>query len=310
MINLYNQDCLDIYKNINQSSVDLILCDPPYGTIQGLKLNWKEKITWDQTINPNDFFMMSNYLLRMNGKMILFSQEPYTSYLIQNTNQNMLFCYRMIWEKNHFANSFTCKKAPLNYYEDIIIFQKKYDSLFDHPLRSYSKKIYTYINKSKKEINNILGHQKTDHFFRFSSTQFDLCTKEVYEQMIDVFSIDQMDDFMEYKECEKIHSTFKSTFKSTFNLSKNKKYKSNILKYKKDQNNIHPTQKPIALLEDLIFTYSNENDLILDNCMGSGSTGIAACNLKRRFIGIEKDKDIFEAASKRLKEHQRQLKLF
>ena len=72
----------------------------------------------------------------------------------------------------------------------------------------------------------------------------------------------------------------------------------------------HPTQKPVALLEYLIKTYSNENDLILDNCMGSGSTGIAACNLKRRFIGIEKDKDIFEAASKRLKEHQRQLKLF
>ena len=99
---------------------------------------------------------------------------------------------------------------------------------------------------------------------------------------------------------------FNKDLPSTFNLWEGKKYKSNILKYKKDYNGFHPTQKPIALLEDLIKTFSNEGDLVVDLTIGSGSTAIAALNTGRFFIGIEKDDKYFEIAQKRIKEHTQQ----
>jgi len=99
-------------------------------------------------------------------------------------------------------------------------------------------------------------------------------------------------------------------YPSIFNLPKGAKYKSNILEYSKDYDGFHPTQKPVKLLEDLLYTYSNENDKILDFTMGSGSTGIACINTNRHFIGIEKNESYFNLACKRIKEHQLQLKLF
>jgi site-specific DNA-methyltransferase (adenine-specific) len=309
MITLHNNDCLKIYKNIKNSSIDLILCDPPYGTIQNLKLNWRKKIDWDIQIDIDDFFLMANHLLRQNGKMIVFGQEPFTSKLIQNTKYNIEFNYRLIWQKNHFANSWMAKKAPLNLFEDIIVFTKKYDTLYDHPLRLYSKKIHIFINKNIKDINKILGHRKAEHFFYHNTMQFGLCTKEVYQELINVFKINIMPDFISYDDCYKINKKYKSKYKSTYNLPADKKYKSNIFRYNKDKKNMHPTQKPVLLLQDLICTYSNPNDLVLDNCMGSGSTGIAAMNTKRNFIGIEKDTEIFEMAEQRLYDHQQQLNL-
>ena len=95
---------------------------------------------------------------------------------------------------------------------------------------------------------------------------------------------------------------FKNEFASTFNLWEGNKYKSNILKYKKDYNGYHPTQKPILLLEDLIKTFSNENDLIVDLTMGSGSTGVACVNTNRNFIGIELDENYFKIAEQRISE--------
>lgn len=113
-----------------------------------------------------------------------------------------------------------------------------------------------------------------------------------------------MDGFLDYQEVKE-----KNT-ESIFNLWEGLKYKSNILEYSKDYEGLHPTQKPVLLLEDLIKTYSHTGDLILDFTMGSGSTGIAAWNTNRSFIGIEKDKDYFAAAKERLEKHQKQLKLF
>ena len=101
MIQLFNGDCLEEYKKIEPGSVDLILCDPPYGTVRGLTFDKdkESKYNWDIAISPEDIFRIANRVLRMNGKMILFSQEPYTSRLIQSSFENINFCYRMIWEK-------------------------------------------------------------------------------------------------------------------------------------------------------------------------------------------------------------------
>jgi len=101
-------------------------------------------------------------------------------------------------------------------------------------------------------------------------------------------------------ELKLIYNQYKIEYASTFNLWEGNKYKSNILKYKKDYNGYHPTQKPVLLLEDLIKTFSNENDLVVDLTMGSGSTGVACRNTNRRFIGIEKDEKYFEIAVRRV----------
>jgi len=109
-----------------------------------------------------------------------------------------------------------------------------------------------------------------------------------------------MSDFMEYKDALEIYRTFEDKTLSTFNLWEGNKYKSNILKYKKDYDGHHPTQKPILLLEDLIKTFSNEEDMIVDLTMGSGSTGVACKNTNRNFIGIEMDDKYFEIAKERI----------
>jgi len=160
----------------------------------------------------------------------------------------------MIWEKDHFANALTAKKAPVNYYEDVLVFSKNHDFEGLHPLRPYFKIIKDYIGLNLKQINNKLGHRRAEHTFYIDSTQYCLCTEKTYLELIDVFGIDKMQGVLTYTELENINRKYQSTF----NLWEGKKYKSNILKYKKDYTGHHPTQKPVLLLEDLIKTFSNE----------------------------------------------------
>ena len=126
--------------------------------------------------------------------------------------------------------------------------------------------------------------------------QFSLCTELTYAELIERYGIDSMDGFIPYEELAEIDRKFDSVF----NLWQGGKHKSNILRYKKDYDGYHPTQKPVALLDDLIRTYSNEGDHVVDLTMGSGSTGVAAANTGRKFIGIEKDDNYFEIARKRI----------
>ena len=121
-------------------------------------------------------------------------------------------------------------------------------------------------------------------------------------------------DFIEFEETfeelKQIDSEYKIKYGSTFNLWEGKKYKSNILKYKKDYDGHHPTQKPVLLLEDLIKTFSNEGNTVIDLTMGSGSTGVACKNTNRNFIGIEMDDKYFEIAKERINKETRQQELF
>jgi DNA modification methylase len=313
-IELIKGDCTIEHKSIKDGSIDLILTDLPFGTMKGLNAEpikssndknyvagggYKKGYGWDTIIEPKKIYEIANRILRKNGKMILFCQEPFTTFLITESIPNVPFSYRAIWEKNDFANCLFSKKAMVNYYEDILIFSKNHDQERLHPLRPYFKMVMDFIGLNKKAIVEKIG-QKADHTFRTESTQYLLCTEKTYNELIEVFGINKMEGFKSYNEIKAIDENFKKEFASTFNLWEGKKYKSNILKYKKDYDGYHPTQKPVLLLEDLIKTFSNENDLVVDLTMGSGSTGVACINTKRNFIGIEKDENYFNVAKNRI----------
>jgi DNA modification methylase len=311
MIQLLHGDCLIESEKIESGSVDLILTDLPYGTVKDIKNvnhGMSGKCDWDVVIDTDKIMQIANRILRKNGKMILFAQQPFTNELINKATSNVPFNYSMIWQKDHFANSLTAKKAPLNYYEDVLVFSKSYDSECLHPLRNYVDKIKKYTNYSFSYFLKMTGNQGFYHFMYSDNKnpQFDLCTEKTYLRLIEVFKINNMEGFLNYAELERINKKFVSTF----NLWEGRKYKSNILKYKKDYNGYHPTQKPVLLLEDLIKTFSNENDLVVDLTMGSGSTGVACVNTKRNFIGIEMDEGYYKIAQIRTNTAIGQTKLF
>ena len=302
MIKLYKGDCLIESDKIESGSVDLILTDLPYGTVKDIKNvnhGMSGKCDWDVVIDTNKIMQIANRILRKNGKMVLFAQQPFTTELINKALSNVPFNYSMIWEKDHFANALTAKKAPLNYYEDVLVFSKNNEFEGLHPLRPYFKQVFEFIGGTKKSIIEKIGGG-ADHTFRFNSSQFDLCTEQTYRKIMVVFSIFNMKGYKTFEELKEIDNEFKKKFASTFNLWEGKKYKSNILKYKKDYTGHHPTQKPVLLLEDLINTFSNENDLLVDLTMGSGSTGVACVNTNRKFIGIEQDENYFNIATDRI----------
>ena len=296
---LLQGDCLEVMKDIPDGSVDLILCDLPYGTMKGAGLDgWRNQTTyWDIQLDINKMFFEYERVLRENGTIILFSQEPYTSKLRTYKKDNIEFAYPLIWKKDHFANPLFSKKAPVSYFEDLSVFYKKYDTLGLNPLRQYSRNLLEFLNmESCKDINKKLNHRKAEHFFYWDTNQFKLCTEETYNEMIEKLKIDKWEKFKSYNELK----TINKKYERVFNLSTDTKTKSNILEYKKDYQGLHPTQKPVALLEDIIKTYTNEGETVLDNCMGSGSTGVACKNTNRDFIGIELDEKYFNIAKERI----------
>ena len=298
---LWQGDCLELMRDIPDGSVDMILCDLPYGTMKGAGLDgWNSQSTqWDERLNTEKLFTEYERVLREKGIAVLFSQEPYTTELRKQKHPNFEFAYPLIWKKDHFANALIAKKAPVSYFEDLSVFYKKYDRQLLNPLRQYFNRILHFIGFSScKEVNRELGHRRAEHCFYIDTMQFGLCTEKSYQELIDRFHIDMMEGYKTFDECNKIAKRFNRTF----NLPKDQKFIGNVLEFKKDYQGLHPTQKPVALLEHLIKTYTNEGDTVLDNCMGSGSAGVAAVNMCRNFIGIELDHGYFEIAQQRISE--------
>ena len=300
-------DCIERMKEIDAGSVDMVLTDPPYGTMKhtGLYGGDAERTAWDNALEPADIFELCERVLRTNGALALFSQEPYTARLITQAHGNLPFSYRMVWKKDSFANPLGAKKAPVQYTEDVSVYRKRYDTLSEHPVRKYSRGLFAWIGKSKKQIFADMGNEGACHFMRHDSMQFALCTASTYQQMVDIYGIDKMPGFIEYHELKREDEAFKRKYPATFNLPLGQKYKSNILEYRKDYSGHHPTQKPVALLEDLIETYTNEGDTVLDFTMGSGSTGVACVNTGRKFIGIELDAEYYAIAEQRIADAKR-----
>ena len=303
---LFFGDCLIESDKIESGSVDLILTDLPYGTMEGqsktgIYHNGEEKHEWDSIIDTDKIMQIANRILRKNGKMILFAQEPFTRELINKAIPNVPFNYRAIWLKDTLGSFMRSKSALLYKTEDILVFSKTYDTDLNHPVYNYADLVIEYINKPKKQIFEEMGHQGAFHFLLGkNSFQVHLCTEKTYKQMIEMYGINKMNGFVEYDILKKQENEFYKQTQSIFNLWEGNKYKGNILKYKKDYNGYHPTQKPILLLEDLIKTFSNEGDLVCDLTMGSGSTGVACKNTNRSFIGIEKDEAYFKIAEQRI----------
>lgn len=232
---LYNNDCIEIMKNIESKSVDLILCDLPYGTTS---------CKWDSIIPFESLWEQYNRIIKDNGAIVLFSAQPFTTKLINSNLKN--YKYSWYWIKNTCTGFAFAKHQPMRKVEDINIFYKKKPLYIPQGLIELEKPI------SKKKKDN-----KKDSIYKMSTL-----TKEY--------------------------------------VSKYTNYPNNLLFFNKESKTVHPTQKPIDLLEYLINTYTRDGDIVLDNCMGSGSCGIAALNLERKFIGIELNKDYFNIAKNRI----------
>ena len=304
-IKLLQGDCLIESENIPSGSVDLILTDLPYGNMKNAPSTWDaDKTKWDTVIEPKEVYAIANRILRMNGKMILFSQEPYTTRLITEAIPSLPFNYRAIWEKDTFANALGVNRNMVSFYEDILVFSKTHDTEDLHPLRNYLKECKERSGMTNKQFNHLYSdyYNKTgcrdrsvlEHYW--APSQFMLPTIEIYEKILQPTGYFPIP----YAKLKEIDDQFKKDLPSTFNLWEGNKYKSNILRYKKDYDGYHPTQKPVALLEDLIKTFSNEGDTIVDLTMGSGSTGVACKNTGRNFVGIELDDEYFGIAKKRI----------
>ncbi len=207
-------------------------------------------------------------------------------------------------------------------------------------LREYSEKVYKFIGKGLKAINKKLGHRKVEHFFYFKSSQFGLCTNETYNQLIKEYNIDEMEEFLDYEILEVLwegnptynpQKTEGTPYKNGAIPNSNNVYGTarekgtvtktdrhptsiipeyegdSILVYKNPHKTIHRTQKPVELLEWLIKTYSNEGDTVIDFTMGSGTCAIGCINTKRKFIGVEMDKEIYDLAFDRIEKHKKNI---
>jgi len=311
MNKLIQGDCLIENNQIQDGSVDLILTDLPYGIMDtdgGQKLGIND---WDKTIDPKDLFDISNRILRKNGKIVLFSQEPYTTTLINKSIPNIPFNYRAIWVKDNFANCLSVNKAMVSYYEDVLVFSKTHNLNEENEIRDYlieerdkTKKL-GYTDRQLRTMCGVSlkGGGLLCHYW--GHEQWAMPTENHYNTLKLTGCFDR-----EFSEIKEKNDRLKLKSLSVFNLWEGNKYKSNILKYKKDYNGYHPTQKPVLLLEDLIKTFSNENDLVVDFTMGSGSTGVACMNTNRNFIGIEKDEKYYNITVKRIKDYKSQQQLF
>jgi len=299
---MINGECITVMKFLINKGVQVnhILTDIPYGTVQGLSLEgWKKKgyvPNWDVRINPYEMLECCFYISKSNSNLMLFSQEPNT-YDIFKANeefQKYVLSNKMIWEKNNHANSFAAKTTPVNMYEEILLFRKSLDETNSVELRTYFKNMLDYIGVSKKEVMNQLG-QGLDHCFRYANRTFYIPTEKNYNALIETYGIDKMVGFIPYSD---LKNMWKQENDIIFNIPSGQNLVRNVFQFKKDLNNIHPTQKPVALLEELLSIFTREHDIVLDFTSGSGSTGIACLNKNRKFIGIELDETFYKESIK------------
>ena len=236
---LIHGDCLEKMKGIPDKSIDMILCDLPYGTTA---------CKWDVVIPLEPLWEQYGRIIKDNGAIVLFGSEPFSSYLrMSNIKQ---YKYDWVWDKKHSTNFMLAKKQPLKYHENIIIFNSK----IYYPIKTKRAKDKDYSgSRNEFKNNNIVSKVK--------DTTKNLRT-HLYPKSI-------IEEHSQKAECNNI-------------------------------NRVHPTQKPVALLEYLIKTYTQENEIVLDNCMGSGTTAIACINTNRNYIGFEMDKHYCDIANERI----------
>lgn len=311
-------------QEIPSGSVDLIVCDPPYGTINGIGQStdkFTKDTSWDVIIPTGELFAQYTRILRNNGTLVLFSQEPYTSHLRTFRAKNLVFTYPMIWLKDSTGNPLKAKIAPLSFFEDLSVWRKRIDIVSnEHPLRAYSKALVGYIGKTYQEIGADFiakGYDKptrAQHFLAYDCNQFHLCTLETYQLLTEDYNLRNWDGFREFTDIKAENERWLRENETgddfIFNLPEGKAAVSNVLEFRKDLGTFHPTQKPVALIARIIEQYTNPGDLVLDNCMGSATTAVAAIRTKRNWIGFELSADFYAKALARIDETLRTPTLF
>ena len=316
MNTLYNGDCLTEMKNIPDKSVDLILTDLPYGTTA---------CKWDIIIPFEDLWKEYKRVLTDTGIVALFGDNgPFTAQLIMSNKE--WFKYNWIWKKPYSTGFLSAKKQPLRNIESISIFYNLGNTDNDLNSRINKNKIeYLKLErtKSKKTMKEINEHFNSVGLHWFLNSQYALIKKEEYEELqkwtgcfqksyeeflkLDKETLNpiynpQMSEGKPYTIKEHIKEAniygYKKLCKEKINNGE--RFPTQVLEFSSDKDKLHPTQKPVSLLEYLIKTYTNEGMIVLDSTMGSGSTGVACVNTNRNFIGIEKDTDYFNIAKKRI----------
>ena len=319
-INLIQGDCLEKMKEIPDKSINLVLIDPPYNI---------NKADWDKwkTVNAYVEFMGQVFLecqrvLKDNGSFYFIHNDFLQIVELQNyinKNTNFIFKQLITLNKTNFKKYAWTNRNPekcldRNWFPNIeyclfYTFQDetglkkvKTDMNNFKNLRQYSKNIQEFIGLKLKEINKILGHRRAEHFFYHSSTQWNLCTPEIYQQLIDIFKINECKHFREYEDLKQEYEELRQEYESLRYTFNNQKLHHSVMNYDAAPKQGHITPKNTDLLEYIIKTSSNKGDVVLDCFMGSGSTGVACINTNRKFIGIEKDEKYFEIACNRIKE--------
>ena len=238
-IKLYQGDCLEVMKDIPDKSVDMVLCDLPYGTTE---------CKWDKFIDNKSMWEHYNRILKESGNIILFASQPFTTKLIESNPK--MFRYEIIWIKTRPTGFANANYRPMKKHENILIFTKASTSTAGNNHATYNPQgLIECERKVKRTSRGYQGERQN--------------SKDEY-------------------------------------VSKFTNYPTSIVEFPSEGKTVHPTQKPVDLLKYLIKTYSNEGEIVLDNCMGSGSTGVACLNANRKFIGIELDETYFNIAKERI----------
>lgn len=255
MIQLLHGDCIELMRDIPDKSIDMVLCDLPYGLT---------RCDWDIPLDMDSMWNQYKRIIKDHGAILLFSIQPFTSDLIQSNRK--MFRYEIVWKKTQPLGFLNANKMPLKTHENILV---------------YYKHLPTY-NPIKRVIGEEEAKRRMVNIGRKRIKKANRCVLygNVKEQ-------DYIDDGTRYPGDVIEFSNWNGSLFG--NLKKVTK---------------HPTQKPIPLLEYLIKTYTNEGDTVLDNCMGSGSTGVACANLNRNFIGMELKEEYFEIAKERIHKAQ------
>ena len=245
---IYQMDCLEGMKLIPDKSIDMILCDLPYGTTD---------CKWDTVIPFEPLWEQYERVIKDNGAIVLTASQPFTSALVMSNPK--LFRYEWIWDKCNVTGHLQAKRMPMKQHESVLVFSKKqtkYNPQFE------------YIDEND---------------YRFSKKGRVRKTKD---------------------------NTVYGFVEGGRTLESGKRYPKTIIKFNNSNHRgkFHPTQKPVALFEYLIKTYTNEGEIVLDNCMGSGTTAVAALKTKRKFIGFEIVPEYVEIANKRLENVRNELK--
>lgn len=237
---IYQGNCLEVMKQINDKSIDMILCDLPYGVTNNKK---------DIVIPFEGLWKQYERIIKDNGVIALFAQGIFYVDLVSSNRK--LFRYDLVWDKKLTSGFLNCNRQPLRQHEQIAIFYKKqptYNPQFTNGLPSHSK-------------GKCLNEHKNNNYGKYAE--------------VDNTSINNIN-----------------------------KFPTSILEYQKvhPSKSVHPTQKSTELSEYLIKTYTNKNELVLDNCMGSGTTAVACINTNRNYIGIELQQKYVDIANKRINE--------